>query len=331
MTKVLVIAEAGVNHDGDLQKAKHLVDIAAEAGADFVKFQIFSPDELATSRAKLSEYQQYSLELKSQIEMLRKLQLSQRDYECLVAYAEKKEMNIFSTAFDRNSLRYLLEIGQEIVKIPSGEITNFPLLQLAGESGKTVIVSTGMSTLEEITDAVRVLEDSGAKRTAITLLQCTSCYPTSMDQVNLRAITRLRDQLALNVGFSDHTLGLEASIAAVALGASVIEKHFTISKDGKGPDHKVSLEAQELKAMILAIRNVEQALGKGNKQVMPCEVENRHIARKSIVAACKIQKGDRFTEQNLTTKRPADGLSPMNWSTLLGTIAQRNYERDDLI
>ena len=333
---VYIIAEAGVNHNGDMETAKRLVDAAAEAGADAVKFQMFKADKLAASSAVMAEYQKKNTESsESQQSMLRKLELSEDDHIELQKYCEEKGIDFLSSPFDVDSMRFLLSIGMDIIKIPSGEITNFPYLREAAKSNKCIILSTGMCTMKEVHAAVDVLEqysdDSMINDGKLTLLHCNTQYPTPYCDVNLKAMKSLHDEFGCEVGYSDHTLGIEIPIAAVAMGASVIEKHFTLDKNMPGPDHKASLEPDELKAMVSAIRNIDVALGDGIKQVTDSEQGNIAIARKSIVAARDIKKGDIFTEENLTTKRPGDGISPMRWYDIIGTEADRDYRKDDKI
>jgi N,N'-diacetyllegionaminate synthase len=328
----IIIAEAGVNHNGDISRAKKMIDIAAESGADFVKFQTFKAERMVTAKAAKARYQILNTEeSESQQEMLRKFELSENDHVELIAHSSLKGIKFFSTGFDIASIDLLINLGQEIFKIPSGEITNLPLLRHVGRQQKPVILSTGMSNLEEIKSALFVLEESGAERSQITVLQCTTAYPTPMSDVNLRAMQSFKDELKISVGYSDHTLGIEIPIAAVSLGASIIEKHFTLDRTLPGPDHRASLEPEELKKMIKGIRNVEVALGDGIKRLMPSEIENLPIARKSIVTKKTIMLGEDFSEENLTTKRPATGISPMKWDMVLRQKALRNYEADELI
>jgi len=327
-----IIAEAGVNHNGDIAIAKKLIDIAAESGADYVKFQTLNAAQMVTAKAAKARYQILNTEeTETQQEMLRNFELSEHDHMELIAHSSQRGIKFFSTGFDIASIDLLINLGQEIFKIPSGEITNLPLLRHVGRQGKPVILSTGMSNIEEIKSAVFVLEESGTERNQITVLQCTTSYPTPMPDVNLIAMQSIKDELKISVGFSDHTLGIEIPIAAVALGASIIEKHFTLDRTLPGPDHKASLEPEELKNMIHGIRNVENALGDGVKRLMPSEIENISIARKSIVAKKTIKIGENFSEENLTTKRPGTGVSPMKWDVVLRQKALRNYEADELI
>lgn len=328
----LIIAEAGVNHNGDLALARQLIDAAADAGADMVKFQTFSADRLASRATPLADYQQQGAGGSStQHEMLRGLELDRSAHEVLIAHAAARKIRFFSTGFDLESVRLLAELGLDRFKVPSGEITNLPYLRLIGSYGKPVILSTGMATLGEIEAAIGALEAAGTGRQTITVLHCNTEYPTPMTDVNLRAMCAMGSAFGVQVGYSDHTRGIEVPIAAVALGASVIEKHFTISRELPGPDHKASLEPHELKDMVFAIRNIERALGDGIKRPTPSESKNRPVARKSLVAAQPIRKGEVFTSENMTVKRPGTGLSPMLWDDLCGRIAQRDYQADELI
>ncbi len=328
----LIIAEAGVNHNGDLSLARQLIDAAADAGADMVKFQTFSADRLASRVAPLADYQRRDdVDNSSQFELLRKLELDRRMHEALIAHAAARNIRFFSTAFDLESVRLLAELGLDRFKIPSGEITNLPYLKLIAAYQKPIILSTGMATMGEIEAAIGVLEAAGANRESITILHCNTEYPTPMGDVNLRAMCTIGQAFGVQVGYSDHTSGIEVSIAAVALGASVIEKHFTISRELPGPDHKASLEPNELKAMVAAIRNVEQAMGDGIKRPTLSESKNRSVARKSLVAARPILTGEVFTSENVAVKRPGTGLSPMLWDEICGRIAQRDYQTDELI
>jgi N,N'-diacetyllegionaminate synthase len=330
--KVLIIAEAGVNHNGSLKTAKQLVEVAAESEVDMVKFQTFSAGRLVTTSAIKADYQNQTTDAsESQHEMIRKLELSRETHEELMAYCNQCGIEFFSTGFDIQSIDLLLDLGLKQFKIPSGEITNLPYLRHIGRYGKPVILSTGMSNLGEIETALDVLETSGTSRNQVTVLHCNTEYPTPMEDVNLRAMLSIRDALGVDVGYSDHTLGIEIPVAAVALGATVIEKHFTLDRTLPGPDHRASLEPYELKAMVRAIRNIEQALGDGIKRPSPSEAKNIPIARKSLVAAIAIQTGERFTETNLTAKRPGSGISPMCWDEILGRSANRDFEADELI
>lgn len=331
-SRVLIIAEAGVNHNGDLELAKKLIDGAAEAGADLVKFQTFNTDRLVTNTARKAAYQTQATDSKeSQHEMLRRLELTLAMHKELIAHCAKRKIGFFSTAFDIESTDLLVSYGQKQFKIPSGEITNLPYLRHIGQLGRPVILSTGMATMEEIKSALQILENSGTPKNSITVLHCTSVYPTPMPEVNLRAMLEIRDNFGVKVGYSDHTLGIEVAIAAVAIGATVIEKHFTIDRNLPGPDHKASLEPSELKSMVVAIRNIEVALGDGIKRPTPSEAKNIPIARKSIVARKAIQAGEMFKIENLTAKRPGTGISPMYFDEVLGKKARRNFAEDELI
>lgn len=330
--KTLIIAEAGVNHNGDLALARELIDVAAEAGADMVKFQTFSADRLVTIDAPKAPYQAVTTEPKeSQHAMIRRLELTRVMHETLIAHCRSRGISFFSTGFDLHSVDMLMELGLDRLKIPSGEITNLPYLRHVGRYSKPVILSTGMASLVEIEAALQVLEKAGTQRASITVLHCTTAYPTPMADVNLRAMLTIRDTFHVPVGYSDHTLGIEVAIAAVALGATVIEKHFTLDRTLPGPDHKASLEPHELKAMASAIRNVEEALGDGIKGPTASEVKNRPSTRKSLVAACFIRAGERFSENNLAIKRPGTGISPMRWDEALECKAHRDFAPDELI
>ncbi len=330
--QVLIIAEAGVNHNGSLETAKQLVDVASEAGADMVKFQTFSADRLVTISANKAEYQNQTTDAsESQHAMIRKLELSREMHEDIIAYCKQCNIEFFSTGFDTQSIDMLVDLGLEQFKIPSGEITNLPYLRHIGKFGKPVIFSTGMAILGEIEAALDVLETSGTQRKNITVLHCNTEYPTPMEDVNLKAMLAIRDAFGVKIGYSDHTLGTEVSVAAVAMGATVIEKHFTLDRNLPGPDHKASLEPEELKAMVQAIRNIEKALGDGIKRPSASETKNKPIARKSLVAATAIRNGDSFTEANLAVKRPGTGISPMRWDEVLGRSAIRDFKADELI
>jgi len=330
--RTLIIAEAGVNHNGDIERAKKLIDVAAEAGADLVKFQTFSGDRLATSIAKQAEYQiQNAEEIIPQRTMLQKLELDENMHEVLIQHCEDRGIGFFSTGFDIESVNLLIKLGQKRFKIPSGEITNLPLLRHIGKQKKEVILSTGMATFLEIEKAIEALEDAGSSRDSITVLHCTTSYPAPLVDVNLKAMQKIGEKFDVAVGYSDHTTGLETAIAAVALGAKVIEKHFTLDRKLPGPDHKASLEPEELKQMISFIRNIEILLGDGEKKLMPSEVGNVNIARKSIVASKTILKDEIFSENNITTKRPGNGISPMKWDSVIGSKAIRDFELDELI
>ena len=329
---ILIIAEAGVNHNGDLVLAKQLVDVAADAGADLVKFQTFSADRLTTREAKKADYQSVTTgSAETQHQMLSRLELSAQMHHELIAYCATRNIGFFSTGFDIESVDFLISLGINHFKIPSGEITNLPYLRHIGQFSKSVIISTGMATLGDIEAAIDVLEQAGTPRSLITVLHCTTEYPTPMEEVNLRAMQSIQAAFGVATGYSDHTAGIEVSIAAAALGATVIEKHFTLDKNLPGPDHKASLEPDELKAMVNAIRNIEIALGDGIKRLTPSEALNKPVARKSLVAIKAIKAGEVFSVENITTKRPGIGISPMNWDTVIGSKAVRDFMTDELI
>lgn len=330
--KTLIIAEAGVNHNGDIQLAKKLIDIAADAGADLVKFQTFSADRLVTQSALKAEYQVLATDkIESQHEMLRNLELTESMHHELINHCVHRQIGFFSTGFDIESINFLASLGQELFKIPSGEITNLPFLRHIGGLNKRVLLSTGMSNMHEVAAALNALELAGTPKQKITVLHCTSSYPAELSDVNLRAMLSIQTEFGVEVGYSDHTLGTEVAIAAVALGAKVIEKHFTLDRNMSGPDHKASLEPDELMRMVAGIRSIEKALGDGNKVITHNELQNRDVARKSIVAGMDIQEGEVFTDSNLTTKRPGTGISPMEWDEIIGTKAKQSYVKDDLI
>ncbi len=329
MKRVLIIAEAGVNHNGSLETAEKLVKTAKECGADIVKFQTMNVHALVSKYAGLAEYQKKNLGThESQKEMLEKLALKKEEFYMLARCCRKTGIKFLSTPFDIDSIHFLNPL-QDIWKIPSGEITNYPYLVEIAETGKEVILSTGMSTLEETEEAVKTLKEHGSGR--ITLLHCTTEYPAPVEDVNLRAMETMRNRIHCDVGYSDHTSGIEISIAAAAMGACVIEKHFTLDRNMAGPDHRASLEPEELKAMIGAIRRVERSLGDGIKIPSESEKKNRDIARKSIVAKRRIEQGEIFSRENITTKRPGNGISPMKWNQVMGTRAVRMFEEDELI
>jgi N,N'-diacetyllegionaminate synthase len=330
--RTLIIAEAGVNHNGDIKLAKQLIDAAADSGADYVKFQTFSADRIVTKSADKAEYQKKSSNSsESQYEMLKRLELSVEMHLELIEHCKHKSIKFLSTGFDIQSVNLLVGLGLNLVKIPSGEITNLPFLRYIGSLGLQVILSSGMSTMKEIGDALLILEQTGLPREQITVLHCTTEYPTPMNEVNLLAMNSIRNTLGVAVGYSDHTVGIEVSVAAVALGASVIEKHFTIDRSLPGPDHKASLEPVELGAMVKAIRNVEVALGSDVKEPTNSEIKNLRVARKSILAGRKIKIGETLSASNLVVKRPGDGVSPMHWDHLIGQIASREYLPDEKI
>ena len=330
--RTLIIAEAGVNHNGDLGLARQLIEAAAASGADLVKFQTFNANRLATHDAKKADYQNKTTDSQeSQHEMLRRLELSPEMHQELVAHCAKSNIGFFSTGFDNESIDLLLSLGQDHFKIPSGEITNLPYLRHVGRLGRKVILSTGMATVGDIEAAISILEQSGTPRANITVLHCTTEYPTPMAEVNLRAMQSIKAAFGVAVGYSDHTSGIEVAIAAVAMGALVIEKHLTLDNHLPGPDHKASLEPGEFKAMVTAIRNIEEALGDGIKRLTPSELKNKPIARKSLVSNRPIKAGELFSVENITAKRPGTGISPMRWDEVIGRRAARDYFADELI
>ncbi|MBR5331974.1 MAG: N-acetylneuraminate synthase [Muribaculaceae bacterium] len=332
MSRTLIIAEAGVNHNGSLEMAKTLIEKAAEAGVDYVKFQTFKSEKLVSRHATKAEYQKANTDGEdSQLKMLQQLELSHDDHLQLIEHCNRCGVKFLSTAFDLDSIDFLSSLNLDIWKIPSGEITNLPYLRRIAQKGERVIMSTGMCTIEDIEAALNVLTTNGTPRENITLLHCNTEYPTPWGDVNLRAMHDIAQRFNLSVGYSDHTKGIEVPIAAVALGATVIEKHFTLDNDLPGPDHKASLEPHALKAMVEAIRHIELSLGNGVKEISESERKNIAIARKSIVAATHISAGEIFTEENLTVKRPSGGISPMRWDEIIGTPATRNYLPDEMI
>lgn len=333
MSHTLIIAEAGVNHNGSLTTALQLVDAAADAGADIIKFQTFKAERLVSKDAQKAEYQKLNMTDAdtSQFAMLRKLELTADDHISLISHCASRGIRFWSTAFDRESVDFLHSLKLGLWKIPSGEITNYPYIKQIASFHEPVIMSTGMCGEDDVRAAMKVLADNGVDKSMITLLHCNTQYPTPMADVNLRAMLTLQRDFGVAVGYSDHTRGIEVPIAAVALGAQVIEKHFTLSRAMEGPDHKASLEPHELKAMVAAIRNIEMALGTGEKVVSPSERDNIAVARKSIVAAQAIKAGELLTDDNLTVKRPGTGLSPMLWPTVVGLRANRDYEPDEMI
>ena len=326
---VYIIAEAGVNHNGSFALACKLVDAAKEAGVDCIKFQTFKSENLVSRTAKKAEYQKKTTGDSSQQDMLKKLELSFDEFLNLKSYCEKVGICFLSTPFDFDSIEFLNSIDMPFWKIPSGEVTNLPYLLALAKTGKPVVMSTGMCTLQEIRDAIDVLQANGIKE--IKLLHCNTEYPTPFEDVNLKAMQAMHDEFHLEVGYSDHTKGIEVPIAAVALGATIIEKHFTLDRNMEGPDHKASLEPQELAEMVCCIRNIEKALGSGDKMPSPSEKKNIAVARKSIVAKSKIKAGDTLTEENITVKRPGTGISPMKWFEVLGTKAVKDFDEDELI
>ncbi|EAK0771170.1 N-acetylneuraminate synthase [Campylobacter lari] len=332
MQKTIIIAEAGVNHNGDINLAKKLIEVASDAGADYVKFQTFIASNCVSKIAKKAKYQlQNTLADENQLDMIKKLELSKQDHEILINHCKKHSIKFLSTAFDLESIEFLSSLNLDFFKIPSGEITNFPYLKKIASYDKKIILSTGMATLDEIEKALDILVQNGTQRDKIIILHCNTEYPTPFEDVNLKAMQILKEAFNLPIGYSDHTLGINISIAAVAMGACVIEKHFTLDKNMQGPDHKASLEPEELKAMIKSIRELEQAFGDGIKIPSKSESKNKIIARKSLIAKKNIKKGEKFNEENLTTKRPGNGICAMKYEEYLGKIAKKNYMEDELI
>ncbi len=330
MERVFIIAEAGVNHNGSIEIARRLIDVAAAAGADAVKFQTFKADKLTCMNVQKAEYQKQTTGAgESQYDMLKRLELTLDMHESLIDYCNEKQIMFLSTPFDIESVDMLNALNMSIMKIPSGEITNLPYLRKIAGLKKKIILSTGMSTFEEVEAALATLKEYGAED--ITLLHCNTQYPTPAEDVNLRAMVRMKKELHVAVGYSDHTTGIEIPLAATALGASVIEKHFTLDRTMEGPDHRASLEPEELRRMVAGIRKIEQALGSDRKQVSPSEKDNRDIVRKSIVATRCIKRGELFTEENISTKRPGTGVSPMRWDEVIGMPADRDYKIDEII
>jgi len=330
--KTIVIAEAGVNHNGSIETAKKLIDVAASAKVDFVKFQTFKAENLATKSADKAKYQKDLTDNKeSQFEMLKKLELDFESHIELIKYCSHKKIKFLSTPFDIDSLNMLLKLDIPLIKIPSGELTNLPLLREIGKTKKPIIMSTGMATLDEIDSALKILYNSGAKKNKITVLHCNTEYPTPIKDVNLNAMLTIKKELKVAVGYSDHTLGIDISLAAVVLGATIIEKHFSLDRMQPGPDHKASLMPDELINLVRSINKIEKALGNGEKTPSPSEKKNLFIARKSIVAKKNIDKNKFFTEQNLTTKRPGTGMSPMKWNKIIGQKSKKNYKIDEFI
>ena len=330
--KVFIIAEAGVNHNGSINLAKKLIDVAANSGADAVKFQTFKAINLVTKNLEKANYQKsLASQNESQFDMLKKLELNKEMHLELINYSKNKDIKFLSSPFDHDSIELLKDLGLEIFKIPSGEITNLPYLRLIGKLNKKIILSTGMSNMNEVKNALDVLVSSGTKKNNITVLHANTEYPTPMEDVNLRAMVIIGKELDVNFGYSDHTLGIEVDIAAVVLGASIIEKHFTLDCNMEGPDHKASLEPDQLKKMVISIRNIEKALGDGIKKPSKSELPNIQIVRKSIIAKIKIKKGEILNENNLTVKRPGGGISPMKWDEIIGTKAIKDYNEDELL
>ena len=330
--KTLIIAEAGVNHNGDIKIAKKLIDIAVSAGADIIKFQTFKADNLLIKKAPKAKYQIKATNKKeTNYEMIKKLELSHKDHKKLFNYCNKKKIEYLSSPFDIDSIRFLTELNLKRIKIPSGEINNFQYLEAISRFKGKIIISTGMSTIKEITNTINYLYRKGIKQNQITLLHCNSAYPTPLEDINLNVISEMKKKFKIDIGYSDHSVGIEVPIAAAALGAKVIEKHFTISNVYDGPDHKVSLSPKELKTMIKSIRNIDIAMGSFLKKITKSEMENLKISRKSIVANIEIKKGEIFTEMNLALKRPAEGISPIQYRKLIGKKSKKNYKVDVFI
>lgn len=326
---VFVIAEAGVNHNGDFENAKKLVLAAKEAGVDAVKFQTFKTENLVTIDAKKAEYQEKATEQGTQFDMLKKLELTYDEFRELKRFCDNENIKFLSTAFDLDSIEFLHSLGMDIWKIPSGEITNYPYIKKIAEFNEPIILSTGMADFDEIKAAKDLIREYNNNE--LVILHCTTAYPTDFKDVNLTVMNKIKEEMGVNIGYSDHTIGIEVPIAATTLGATVIEKHFTLDKNMEGPDHSASLEPDELKEMVNSIRNIEIALGDGKKNISEIEKANKQVARKSIVAKTDIKKGEIFTENNLTIKRPGTGISPMNWNEIIGTEAKRDYKKDELI
>jgi N,N'-diacetyllegionaminate synthase len=332
MNNVFILAEAGVNHNGSVDLAKKLIDAASVSGADAVKFQTFKAENLVVKNTQKADYQKQTTDAsESQFDMIKKLELDVDTHKELIAYCQEKDIMFLSTPFDHESIDLLSDLGLKIFKIASGEITNLPYLRHIGSLGKKVVLSTGMSNLEEVGDALNILIDAGTAKDNITVLHANTMYPTPMEDVNLNAMLTIQKEFGVDIGYSDHTLGIEVDIAAVAMGASCIEKHFTLDKTMDGPDHKASLEPEELKAMVGAIRNIEKALGSSEKKPSLSETVNIDVIRKSIVAKTNINKGDILDENNLCVKRPGSGVSPMKWDEVIGTISSKDYNADELI
>ena len=332
MSKVFIIAEAGVNHNGSIELAKKMIDVASEAGADAVKFQTFKAETLVSRTASKAEYQkEMTSNDETQFEMIKKLELDLPVHKELMQYCFEKKIIFLSTPFDYESIEMLNSLGMQAFKVPSGEITNLPYLRKVGALQKKIILSTGMSTVGEIEDALNILTEAGTKIDNITVLHANTEYPTPMEDVNLRAMVTIGSTFDVKFGYSDHTLGIEVDIAAVAMGASIIEKHFSLDREMEGPDHKASLEPSDLKLMVSSIRNIEVALGSSVKKVTPSESKNMCVARKSITASQKIKKGEILNEKNLAIKRPGSGISPMKWDEVIGSKAIREFKEDEVI
>jgi len=334
MNKTIIIAEAGVNHNGDIQTAKRLIDVASDAGVDYIKFQTFKAERLVSPSAQKAKYQikNDTSNDDSQLNMLKKLELSDANHKELISYCKSKKISFFSTAFDEEGISYLSSLNFDMFKIPSGELTNFPYLRAIAKTGLPVILSTGMANIDEIQKSIGVLISNGTKKNQITVLHCNTEYPTPMSDVNLRAMLTIKEELGVSIGYSDHTLGIEVPIAAVALGAKIIEKHFTLDRSLKGPDHKASLEPNELKEMVKSIRNIEKAIsGNGIKEASFSEKKNIHITRKSIHLSKNLKSGTVITEQDLIALRPGDGICTMNWDRVIGKTVIRDLNKFDKI
>jgi len=329
---MLIIAEAGVNHNGDIELAHNLVDAAYEVGADIIKFQTFNADSVVSKNAEKAAYQKETTDVnESQYEMIKKLELDRGAHSELIKHCKDRGIEFLSTPCDHGSIDLLNDLGLKTFKIPSGEITNLPYLRYIGRCKKEIILSTGMSELREISDAINILEKEGTKRENITVLHCNTEYPTPVKDVNLKAMLTIRDELDVKIGYSDHTAGIEISIAAATMGATIIEKHFTLDKTLDGPDHKASLEPEQFKELVKAIHNVKIALGNSEKTPSDSEIKNIPIVRKSIIAKNNIKKGDLFTSNNLTVKRPGTGITPMKWDSIIDSVSKKTYSADDLI
>lgn len=334
LDEVLIIAEAGVNHNGDLQKAIELIDVASKAGVDIVKFQTFKADKIVSKKAKKAKYQSDNIADgdDSQYNMLKQLELNEEDHIRLIEECKQRDIQFLSTAFDVDGIDYLNQLGIPFFKSPSGEITNYPYLRRLAEKGKPVILSTGMATLQELEDAMNVLIKYGLKKSMITVLHCNTEYPTPFEDVNLKAMNSIGNDLGVQIGYSDHTLGIEIPIAAVALGAKVIEKHFTLNRNLPGPDHRASLEPNELKEMVASIRNIEKAIsGSGRKEPSPSELKNKDVARKSIHTTRVLKKGEAISEEDIIALRPGNGISPMEWKNVIGKKVNRDYHTSEML
>ena len=330
--RTIIIAEAGVNHNGDIEIARKLIELAGSAGADYVKFQTFNSKKLVTDFAKKANYQfKFLNDSENQLQMLQKLELPLASYSELNTLANQSGVGFLSTAFDIENLDFLVNLGMDYIKIPSGEITNFPFLRHVGRLQKKTLLSSGASSLEDIGYALSVLQNFGAKLDDVTVLHCTSAYPAPFEEVNLLALNEIAEKFGVNVGYSDHTEGIAVSIGAVALGAKVIEKHFTLDQEMEGPDHKASMNPNQLVELVSGIRKIDSALGDGHKKVTVSELENQQLIRRSIVANQEISEGEMFSDENLTTKRPAGGIAPMHWESLIGKRAKRDYLENDQI